>query len=163
MMPIEYLASERGLTILALLVVAAVVLGLLVSFIFVLPSAWGALRATENRRNGRRVFARHLWWQGVGLTVVLLLFGGVALDLVLVEDSAIRSAIARLGLFIALLFIVSGIVAVPVTRRRMTFARARQLEAEASQIVDTAKDTNAVVHRVEKRQKGEIGKEDRHG
>ena len=154
---LDYFASDGGLLVLAYAVIVAVALGLFVSVAFVLPAAWRALRATENRRNGRREFALHLGRTAIGFTVVILLFGGVAADLLFVEDSDARAAIARLGIFFAILLIVLGAMDVPFTNRRMTAARAKQLESNAEELADTARDTNETAHRIEgeiKRGKG---------
>ncbi|QIN79583.1 hypothetical protein GBA65_14840 [Rubrobacter marinus] len=151
---LDYFASDQGLRLLTRGVILAVVIGLLVVFGFVLPSAWRSLRATENRRNGRREFALHLGRTAVGFTVVILIFGGVAADLLFVNDRETRAAVARLGIFFAIVLIILGAIDVPFTNRRMTAARARQLEAAADELKETAIDTNETAHRIE----GEIKK-----
>ncbi len=147
---IDYFAGDSGLFVLAILVIATAIIGLLVSVVKVLPSAWTSLKATDNRENGRRVYAKHLWRQALAGTLILCLYLGVALDILFVEESGLRSAIARLGVFFALLLTVFRNLDVTYTQRQMGFARAKQLEAQAGEVVRTTADTNARVRRMER-------------
>ena len=126
----DVLASEVALAILALLVVSSTLIGFLVAAFIVLPRAWRDARREypDGQRGGRSLFARYLFFNAVMGTVILFAYVGVSTNILFVENPDLRSALARVGIVVAVLCDVAVVLAIPIVRKRMARARTRQLK-----------------------------------